>query len=68
MKTNVGSVDKVVRIALAILFAVLYFSGKVTGTLGIVLLVLGGIFLVTSLVGFCPIYAVTGLSTCPAKK
>ena len=46
----------------------LYFGNVITGTLGIVLLVLAVVFLLTSLVGFCPIYALLGMNTCPAKK
>jgi hypothetical protein len=68
MKKNMGNVDRTVRILLAVVFAVLYFSGTVTGTMGYVLLALGAIFVLTSLVSFCPIYAIVGLSTCPAKK
>jgi hypothetical protein len=68
MKTNVGSTDKVIRIVLALIFAGLYFTGTVTGTLGLVLVILGGVFLVTALVGFCPLYAMVGLNTCPVKK
>lgn len=68
MKTNVGNIDKAVRIVLAVVFAALYFTGTVTGTIGIILLVLGGVFVATSLVGFCPLYSIFGLSTCPAKK
>ena len=64
MKKNVGNIDRVVRIVLAIILGALYFTGTVTGTTGIILLVLGIVFLGTSLVGFCPIYAVAGLSTC----
>jgi hypothetical protein len=41
----------------------LYFSGTVTGVFGIILLVLGGIFLVTSLISFCPLYVPFKLST-----
>lgn len=67
MKKNVGSTDKVIRILLAIVFAALYFTNTVTGTLGLVLLVLGAIFLLTSLIGFCPIYRIVGLSTCKVK-
>ncbi|MCB0699259.1 MAG: DUF2892 domain-containing protein [Chitinophagales bacterium] len=67
MKKNVGSADRVIRVLLAIVFAVLYFTQTVTGTLGLVLLVLGGIFLVTSLMGFCPIYRIVGMSTCKTK-
>jgi hypothetical protein len=68
MKTNVGNIDKLLRISMAIVFAVLYFTGTVTGTLGIVLLVLGGVFLLTALLGTCPIYSLVGISTCPVKK
>ncbi|HMQ46903.1 MAG TPA: DUF2892 domain-containing protein [Saprospiraceae bacterium] len=67
MKKNMGSADRVVRILLAAVFAVLYFTGTVTGTLGIVLLVLGAVFLLTSVVSFCPLYAPFGLSTCAVK-
>jgi hypothetical protein len=68
MKKNMGIADRVIRLIVAALIAVLYFTGTVTGTLGITLLVLGGIFVVTSLVGFCPLYILFGISTCPAKK
>ena len=64
MKKNMGSADRIIRIVAAIVFAVLYFTGTVTGTLGIVLIVLGGIFMLTSLVGFCPLYAIFGIKTC----
>jgi len=68
MKKNMGSTDKVIRLILAAVFAALYFSGNVTGVLGYVLLALGAIFVLTSLVSFCPIYAVVGLSTCPVPE
>jgi hypothetical protein len=68
MKKNVGNTDKVIRIVLAVVFAALYFTGTVGGTLGYVLLGLGVVFVLTSLVSFCPIYAMVGLNTCPAKK
>ena len=68
MKKNMGSVDRIVRIALAVLFAVLYFTNVVTGTLGIILLVLGVVFLLTSTISFCPLYAPFGISTCKTKE
>lgn len=68
MKKNMGSADRVIRLILAAIFAALYFTGTVTGTVGIVLLVLGGVFVLTSLVSFCPLYAIVGLNTCPVKK
>lgn len=67
MKKNIGSADRVIRLILAVLFAGLYFSGTVTGTLGLVLVILGGVFVLTSLVSFCPLYALVGLSTCPTE-
>ncbi|HCQ29218.1 MAG TPA: DUF2892 domain-containing protein [Flavobacteriales bacterium] len=67
MKHNVGTADKIVRIILAIVFAGLYFGNVVTGTFGIVLLVLGIVFLLTAIVGFCPLYTLFGINTCPKK-
>lgn len=64
MKKNMGSSDKIIRFILAAIFVALYFTGTVTGTWGIVLLVLAGVFVLTSLVSFCPLYAPFGLSTC----
>lgn len=68
MKKNMGNTDKIIRIALALIFAVLYFTDTITGTLGLVLVILGGVFVLTSLVSFCPLYAIVGLNTCPTKK
>lgn len=68
MKKNMGNTDKIIRIALALIFAVLYFTDTITGTLGLVLVILGGVFVLTSLVSFCPLYATVGLNTCPTKK
>lgn len=67
MKKNMGSSDKIIRFILAAIFVALYFTGTVTGTWGIVLLVLAGIFVLTSLVSFCPLYAPFGLSTCKTE-
>ncbi len=68
MKKNVGNADRIIRVILAAVFAVLYFTGIVPGTVGLVLVALSGIFVLTSLISFCPIYAIVGLNTCPAKK
>ena len=67
MKKNMGNLDKIIRIIVAIAFAGLYFGGVITGTMGIVLLVLGAVFVLTSLVSFCPLYTLVGLNTCPRK-
>ncbi len=68
MKKNMGSTDKVIRILLAAIMAGLYFSNTVTGTLGIILLVFSAIFVLTSLVSFCPLYTLVGINTCSANK
>jgi hypothetical protein len=62
-----GSVDKIIRFVLAALFVILYFTNVVTGTFGIILLVLAGVFVLTSFISFCPLYAPFGLSTCKRK-
>lgn len=63
MKANMGGMDRMIRIIIAIVFAILYFGGVVSGTIGIVLLVLGAVFVLTSLVSFCPLYLPFGIST-----
>ena len=68
MKKNLGTADQVIRTLTAIVIALLYYYDAITGTLGIVLLVLAGVFLLTSFVGFCPLYTLFGLSTCDTKK
>ncbi len=68
MKKNMGTADRVIRIIIAIIIAALYYTGTISGTLGIVLLVLAAIFVLTSFISFCPLYAPFGINTCPAKK
>ncbi len=63
MNRNMSNADRVIRVLLAAVFAYLYFSGTVAGLLGIVLVVLGAVFLLTSLIGFCPLYAPFRFST-----
>lgn len=67
MKKNMGNTDRIIRVIAAIVFAVLYFTGTVTGTFGIILVVLGAVFLATSFISFCPLYTLFGLSTCKKK-
>lgn len=68
MKPNMGGIDRIIRIVIAVIVAVLYFNGTLTGTVGIVALVLAAVFVLTSLVSFCPLYTLVGLNTCPVKK
>lgn len=67
MKKNMGNTDRIIRIAAALLVAGLYVGGVITGTLGIVLMVIAGIFLLTSFISFCPLYAPFGITTCLNK-
>lgn len=68
MKKNMGNADRFIRAIIAAIFGYLYFSGLVTGTAGIILLVVGGIFLLTSVVGNCPLYSVLGVKTCRVQS
>lgn len=63
MKQNMGTIDRVIRLIIVAVVAALYFTGQISGTLAIVLGVLAIIFLITSLVGFCPLYFPLKLST-----
>ena len=67
MKKNMGSADRIVRILAAVIIAVLYFTGQISGTLAIVLGIVAVAFFLTSLVGSCPAYVPFGLSTCKDK-
>jgi hypothetical protein len=68
MKKNMGNTDRIIRLVLAAVMAILFFTNTITGTLGIVLLVVAIVFALTSLVSFCPLYTLLGLNSCPVKK
>jgi hypothetical protein len=63
MKKNVGSIDKVVRILIALVVIVLYFTHVISGTLAVILLIVSAILILTSFFGFCPIYWSLGMSS-----
>lgn len=63
MKRNMSNLDRIIRIAVASVFVYLYFSGTISGVLGIILLVLGAVFVLTSVVAFCPLYVPFKFST-----
>jgi len=67
MKKNMGNNDKITRVVVAALIAVLYLTGAINGTLGIILLVLAVVLAVTSLVSFCPLYKLFGFNTSEKK-
>lgn len=66
MKKNMGNMDRTIRIIVTAVIALLCFTGQITGTAAIILGVIAVIFIVTSLISFCPLYAILGIST--AKK
>ena len=68
MKKNMGTADRIIRVIVAAVLALLYFNGTISGTLGLVLVAVAGIFVLTSLISFCPLYAIFGIRTCPAPK
>ena len=63
MKANMGTIDKVARISVAIIIAILYFTQQITGITAFALLILAGIFIATSFISFCPLYLPFGFST-----
>ena len=68
MIRNMGSVDKMVRVILAIVIVGLYFAEQITGTAAIILLILAGVFILTSFISFCPLYYPFGISTRKEEK
>lgn len=63
MKKNMGNVDKIIRISLAVLIGLLYYLGLISGMVATILLILSGIFIITSFISFCPLYFPFGIST-----
>lgn len=63
MKKNVGTVDKVIRILIAVVMVVLFFTHVITGTLAIILLVLSGVLVLTGILSFCPLFLLLGFNT-----
>ena len=68
MNKNMGTADKIVRIVLSAAIAVLYFTNVISGTLGLVLLILGIVFVLVSLISFCPLYFPFGINTTCRKE
>jgi hypothetical protein len=63
MKNNMATADRIIRAMIAVVIAALYFTGSIPGTLGIVLIAIAVIFFITSLISFCPLYAIFGISS-----
>lgn len=64
MKKNMGNADRIVRLVVAAIIAVLYFTGQISGTLAVVLGIVAIAFVLTAAIGWCPLYAPFGIRTC----
>ena len=67
MKKNMGNTDRIIRLIIAGVLALLWFQNIITGTLGIVALVVAAVFVLTRLVSFCPLYTLFGINSCATK-
>ncbi len=68
MKKNVGLTDRTVRIVIAAILIILYFTGVVSGTVGIICLIVAAIALITGTFRFCGLYSLLGMNTCHNEK
>lgn len=67
MKKNMGVPDRLIRLLIAAVVVALYLMNVIAGTLAIVLLIVAGVFVLTSIAGFCPLYSLFGVNTCPKR-
>ena len=67
MKKNMGSADRLIRILLAVIIGILYFTGHISGTAAIILGIVAVAFLLTSIAGNCPMYSPLNISTVKTK-
>lgn len=68
MKKNMGNTDRIIRLSVAGILALLWFQNMVTGTWGIVMLAFAAVFALTGIVGFCPLYTLFGINSCAVKE
>jgi ABC-type antimicrobial peptide transport system permease subunit len=68
MKKNMGLTDKTIRVVIAAIVGILYFTGVITGTLSVILVIVAAILVLTAFINFCPIYSIFGIRSCPIKK
>ena len=64
MKKNMGNTDRAIRLLIVLMIMILYVTNVIKGGLAIGLIVLSGIFILTTLIGFCPLYSLLGINTC----
>lgn len=68
MEKNMGTTDTLIRLIIAVVIAGLFYTGIISGTIAVILLVLASIFVITGLLSFCPLYTLLGISTCKKKE
>nr|WP_299247592.1 DUF2892 domain-containing protein [uncultured Cytophaga sp.] len=68
MMKNIGNTDRIIRIAIAIVISILFATDIISGTLGIILLLVAIVLVVTSMISTCPLYLPFGISTCKKEK
>ena len=68
MKANIGSPDKLIRLAIALVLILLFYLEIITGTLGLIAFILAFVLAITSLINFCPFYALFKINTCKNKE
>ena len=68
MKKNMSSYDKLIRLGISIVLIILFYKQVLTGTIGIISLLVAFLLTLTSLISFCPIYKVLGISTCKREE
>lgn len=68
LEKNMGKIDSGIRLTIAAVLFVLFLTKTVSGTIGYIVLGLAVLFTVTSFVGFCPLYKLVGIKSCPNSK
>lgn len=68
MKANMGSIDRIIRLIIAVILAAFYFTDTITGITAIIFLAIAAVFTLTSLFSFCPLYTLLGINSCGLKK
>ena len=67
MRKNMGGLYKAIRLVVAVVLAVLYFTNTITDTFALVAVIAAAIFTLTSIISFCPLYTLLGINTCKVK-
>ncbi len=68
MKKNIGNIDRIIRVLIAVAVIILYFTNVISGIIAIILLILSGIFILTAFISICPIYMALGIKTIKQKR